>query len=207
MPKVKPHRSTPSLDMTPMVDLAFLLVTFFMLTTKFAPEEPVMVDMPKSHSPIILPDTSMLLITVSKDNKIFFNLDGKYFKQELLANMGGAYGIKFTDDQINRFSVLPSFGMPIKSLPAYLDMDAEQRKTIEQTGIPCDTIPEKNELKDWIYFSRYANKKCIVAIKGDGDANYPVINRIIETLKAEDVTLFELITNLDSEPGVTTDTK
>src|SRR5476651_2387462 len=83
MPKVKPHRSTPSLDMTPMVDLAFLLVTFFMLTTKFAPEEPVIVDMPKSHSPIILPDTSMMLLTVSKDNKIFFNLDGKYFKQEL----------------------------------------------------------------------------------------------------------------------------
>jgi biopolymer transport protein ExbD len=207
MPKVKPHRSTPSLDMTPMVDLAFLLVTFFMLTTKFAPEEPVIVDMPKSHSPMILPDTSMMLITVSKDNKIFFNLDGKYYKQELLNNMGGAYGIKFTQDQVNRFSVLPSFGMPIKELPAYLDMDADARKNVAQSGIPCDTIQEKNELKDWIYFSRYANKRSVIAIKGDGDANYPVFNRIIETLKAQDVTLFELITNLESEPGVKTDTK
>lgn len=207
MPKVKPHRSTPSLDMTPMVDLAFLLVTFFMLTTKFAPDEPVVVDMPKSHSPMILPDTSMMLITVSKDNKIFFNLDGKFYKQELLNNMGGAYGIKFTDAQINRFSVLPSFGMPIKELPAYLDMDAEARKNVVQSGIPCDTIQEKNELKDWIYFSRYANKRSVIAIKGDGDANYPVFNRIIETLKAQDVTLFELITNLQAEPGVQVDTK
>src|ERR1017187_7903903 len=132
MPKVKPNRSTPSLDMTPMVDLAFLLVTFFMLTTKFAPDEPVIVDMPKSHSPMILPDTSMMLITVSKDNKIFFNLDGKFYKQELLKNMAGAYNIKFTDDQINRFSVLPSFGMLIKQLPAYLDMDADARKSFDQ---------------------------------------------------------------------------
>jgi biopolymer transport protein ExbD len=207
MPKVKPHRSTPSLDMTPMVDLAFLLVTFFMLTTKFAPDEPVVVDMPKSHSPMILPDTSMMLITVSKDNKIFFNLDGKFYKQELLKSMAGAYGVSFTDAQINRFSVLPSFGMPIKELPAYLDMDADARKNVVQSGIPCDTIQEKNELKDWVYFSRYANKRSVIAIKGDGDANYPVFNRIIETLKAQDVTLFELITNLQSEPGVQMDTK
>ena len=207
MPKVKQHRSTPSLDMTPMVDLAFLLVTFFMLTTKFAADEPVIVDMPKSHSPIIKPDTSMMLITVSKDNRIFFNLDGKYYKEELLKNIGGAYGIKFTDAQINRFSILPSFGMPIKELPAFLDMDAEARKNVVQPGIPCDTIPEKNELKDWIYFSRYANKNSMISIKGDGDANYPVFNRIIETLKAQEVTRFVLVTDLQSEPGVQTDNK
>src|SRR6187200_2395830 len=65
MGKVKVQRSSTSIDMTPMVDLAFLLVTFFMLTTKFAPEEPLAVDMPTSVSEIKLPDTDILTISFS----------------------------------------------------------------------------------------------------------------------------------------------
>ena len=52
MPAVRPRRPSPKLDMNPMVDLAFLLVTFFMLTTTFRTEEPVLVDVPASHSEI-----------------------------------------------------------------------------------------------------------------------------------------------------------
>ena len=69
MGKVKPHRSSPTIDMTPMVDLAFLLVTFFMLTAKFRPEEPVQVTTPKSNSQIIIPENDVLTLTMSKDLK------------------------------------------------------------------------------------------------------------------------------------------
>ena len=37
MPKFKPHRAGVRIDMTPMVDVAFLLLTFFMMTTQFKP--------------------------------------------------------------------------------------------------------------------------------------------------------------------------
>ena len=48
MPKVKVHRTSPSLDMTPMVDLAFLLVTFFMLPASPSQEEKLIVETPSS---------------------------------------------------------------------------------------------------------------------------------------------------------------
>ncbi len=202
MPKVKPHRSSPTLDMTPMVDLAFLLVTFFMLTTKFAPEEPVLVDMPKSHSTYIVPEKDILLITVGKDGKVFFGLDGKYVKQQVIKNMGAQFNVKFTPEQITRFSVLPSFGMPVASLQKYIDMDPDQRKTVVQPGIPVDSL--NNELFYWVFFSRSENRKLLVAIKGDGEAEYPVFNKIIETLKDPQLncTIFNLITNLESDNKV-----
>jgi len=68
----KPSKGgAPSLDMTPMVDLAFLLVTFFMLTASFRMAEPVTVDPPSSIGQITLPDNH-IMVTVDKDGKLFF---------------------------------------------------------------------------------------------------------------------------------------
>ena len=46
MPKFKPHRQGVRIDMTPLVDVAFLLLTFFMLTTQFKPQEEVTIVLP-----------------------------------------------------------------------------------------------------------------------------------------------------------------
>lgn len=195
MGKVKVHRTSPSLDMTPMVDLAFLLVTFFMLTTKFAPEEPVAVDTPSSISEIKLPEVDILTITIAKTGEVFFNLDGKYTRQTLIQKMGEKYGVPFTPDQIARFSVLPSFGLPIASLPQYIDMGPDERKLVKQSGIPVDSA--HNELADWIVMARISNPKLRIAIKGDSDSNYPVVEDVINTLVDRKVTRFNLITNLE----------
>src|SRR5690606_22426732 len=106
--------SSTSIDMTPMVDLAFLLVTFFMLTTKFAPEEPLAVDLPTSVSEIKLPETDILTISVSKDGVVFFNMDGKYNREEVLKKMAEKYGIQFSQEEMRSFSVLSSLGVPVR---------------------------------------------------------------------------------------------
>src|SRR5690606_21193220 len=162
----KVHRSQPVLDMTPMVDLAFLLVTFFMLTTKFTPDEAVIVDMPSSVSEIKLPDTDILTLTISKEGSIYFSIDGQYQRQLLLTKIASKYNLSFDAEEIHNFSLISGVGVPIGSLKEFLSMTAEQRKTLKQPGIPCKE--GNNELIEWIVQSRVVNpNKLRVAIKGD----------------------------------------
>jgi biopolymer transport protein ExbD len=58
MPKIKKHRLGVAIDNTPLVDVGFLLLTFFMLTTQFKPPEEVQIVLPSSHSAFKLPDAS-----------------------------------------------------------------------------------------------------------------------------------------------------
>ncbi|HYG03802.1 MAG TPA: biopolymer transporter ExbD [Chryseosolibacter sp.] len=198
MGKVKVHRATPSLDMTPMVDLAFLLVTFFMLTTTFAPEEPVAVDIPKSESEIILPDKDRMIISVAADGRVFFDMDNKFNRVKMLEFMGERYGVEFTQDQKNAFAVISGFGIPVKNLPEFLDLDPDERKRIIQPGIPADSA--NNELADWVMNARLTNpSKLRIAIKGDRDSDYKIVKQVVETLIDRKILRFNLITGLEQE--------
>ncbi|RYF88380.1 MAG: biopolymer transporter ExbD [Chitinophagaceae bacterium] len=198
MAKVKPQRTSPSLDMTPLVDLAFLLVTFFMLTTKFAPDDPVIVDMPSSVSEIKLPETDIMTITVSREGQVYFGIDGQFTKQRLLDNISQKYGVSFSPEETRAFVLSSSFGLPIRGLKSYLALEPAERKKIQQPGIPTDST--NNELADWIVYSRMANPKLRIAIKGDRDADYPTVAKVISTLQDKKVNRFNLITNMEAGP-------
>jgi|SRR5688572_881609 len=196
MPKIHYPRSSPRLDMTPMVDLAFLLVTFFMLTTKFRADEPVVVDTPSSISEIKLPDIDIMTITIAPEGKLYFNIDGKKTREKVLRKMGERYQVEFTDAEVNRFSVLTSFGLPIRELKQYLPMDETARKLITQNGVPYDSL--NNELSDWVRFSRLENPQFRIAVKGDRKADYKTVKRVIDILQTNKVNKFNLITDLES---------
>lgn len=196
MGKVKVQRARPSIDMTPMVDLAFLLVTFFMLTTNFVAEEPVIVDMPSSISEIKVPVTNIMVISLADDGNVFFNLDGQEHRKRLLERMGEKYGIQFSEKEKEEFSKMSSFGVPMGSLRQLLNASHAERTQIKQPGIPTDSL--RNELGDWIIMSRIVNPKARIAIKGDREAPYPVVKAVFATIQEKNVNRFNLITNMES---------
>ncbi|MEY2800394.1 MAG: hypothetical protein RI934_1382 [Bacteroidota bacterium] len=195
MSKVKVPRKSTVVDMTAMTDVAFLLLTFFMLATKFKPDEPVTVTTPSSISEIKLPETDILLLTIDKDSRVFFAMDGEANRVELLDKMATKYQLTFNDKQKKEFSLLSSFGVSIKNLGQYLDLDSEGRKKFAQTGIPSDST--NNELADWVLQARFTNKALRVAVKGDQNAGYPVVKQVIATLQDKKVDRFNFITSLE----------
>lgn len=184
--------------MTAMCDMAFLLLTFFMLATKFKPQEVVPVDIPSSVSPIKLPDADIMTISVRKDGAVFFGIDGQHARTRLIQSMADKYKIPLTEQEQHDFSLLESFGLPVSHIKSYLHMKPAEREKVKQNGIPTDSLD--NQLRDWIYYSRFANPKVRIAIKGDRESNYEVMEKVIATLQDQNINKFNLITSLEKQP-------
>ncbi len=83
MPRIKKKRVSIRIDMTPLVDVAFLLLTFFMLTTQFKPVEEVEVVFPYSHAEVKLPETNTMILYIGKDSKLFLGFDSQILMEKM----------------------------------------------------------------------------------------------------------------------------
>lgn len=205
MPKVKMPRKSTAIDMTAMCDVAFLLLTFFMLATKFKPDEPVAVVTPSSINTQLLPDSDVILLTVAKDGRVFFSMDGQSKRKQLIEDLDAQYKLGLTQPEKNNFIIGSSVGTDLKSLKQVLGMTADQRKaTNAEKGIPVDSA--NNELGVWIEYARNVQgqlgslNKLKYCIQADNETPYPVIKDILDTFKDKKIQKLNLVTNLEAKP-------
>ena len=198
MAKIKMSKKSTSTDMTAMCDVAFLLLTFFILTATAKVPEVLPVDTPQSTVQTKLPEKNLATLTVG-NGKVFFDVKGKAVRVRALELMSNKYGVKFSDEDITKFSKMESFGVPMGSLKQILDMKPSERSKAQQPGIPKDSLD--NQLADWIQNARIANieefdKELEIAIKGDAKEEYPIIKRVMDILQDQKINSFSLVTGL-----------
>jgi biopolymer transport protein ExbD len=83
MPKIHGKRVGFKLDMTPMVDVGFLLLTFFMLTTQFKPSEDIQITLPSSHSVFKIPGADVITLSIGKEGQILLGVDSEILREAL----------------------------------------------------------------------------------------------------------------------------
>jgi biopolymer transport protein ExbD len=226
MAKVSKPKSAPGIDMTPMVDLAFLLVTFFMLSANFRTDEIVPVDVPASIAENVIPNSMLVRVTVDKNGRVFYGIAGKEeTKQNMLMRMSEKYKVNFTTAQVNEFVKLSDIGVGISQLPAFLDMNEHERGQIieKSMGVPTDST--NNQLKDWIAAGRtellaFGESEYLTArqkgfdvnvsdfkpkfvLKVDGNAEYIYAKRVVETFRDLKENNLSFITSLKADPRKT----
>lgn len=212
MPKHKPKRGSPSIDMTAMCDVAFLLLTFFMLTAKAKPQETVIVDTPSSISETKLPDVGTLTILVGKDGKIFLDMAGQHTRKYLIDFMNATYQMGLSEEDKIKFSNIGSFGVPRNRMKQWLNTEPSERAKFPTDGIPVDTTDvNKSELANWIHNARLSQFKMkqegkvkeeyVMVVKADKDTPYSAVRKVVNTLVDINVNKFNLITSMESDPN------
>lgn len=207
MPKVKVPRKSTNIDMTAMCDVAFLLLSFFILTTKFKPDEALAVTTPKSVSTKAADQKDVVMVTMDKDGKVYFSVsdDASSEKGEIIDVVDQLKSLGLTDQEKAAFRRTASFvGVPFSQLKSFLRLPADQVKNFQSPGIPVtDTL--NNELVTWMRAAATAfqGSKMNLMVKGDNDAKYPSFKGIIDAFKKNEIFKFSMITDPENAPAGT----
>lgn len=191
--------------MTAMCDVAFLLLSFFILTTKFKPSEALSVMTPGSVSSKVAPEKDVVLITLDKDGKAYLSVSDVNIsqKQDIIDAMNTSKNLGLSDAEKAAFVKKADsyIGVPFSQLKSYLDKTPEELKAIVLPGIPVKDSTD-NELKDWIAaaVNAFQGSKMNLLVKGDNAAKYPSFQGVLYAFKKNDQLKFQLVTTPVAAP-------
>jgi biopolymer transport protein ExbD len=204
MGRAKIPRKSTSIDMTAMCDVAFLLLSFFILATKQKPPEAVTVTAPTSVSHEAAPEKS-ILITLTKEGKVFLMIGDDTKKKEIIEDINKTRSLGLTDGELAKLEKMPFIGMPLAKLKPLVNLETPLPPN-EMEGIPVKDSTN-NEMVDWLRSvtnayagGNQADLEKILMIKGDNDALYPEFKSIKYAFKKNDLFKFRIVTNSESAP-------
>ncbi len=205
MPKVKIPRKSTAVDMTAMCDVAFLLLSFFILATKQKPPEVLAVQVPSSVSTKVASDKA-IVITLTKDGRTFIMLGEDAKKKEVLEDINTTKALGLSPAELQKWGKQTFIGTPLNLVKGTLalanEMDAEK-----SPGIPTDSA--NNEMVDWVrsVTNVFAKEQIdqkelekILLVKGDGNALYPKFKSIKEAFKKNEIYKFQIVTDGTAAP-------
>jgi biopolymer transport protein ExbD len=198
MGRPKIARKSTNIDMTAMCDVAFLLLSFFILTTKFKPAEAITVQTPSSVAAKAAPQKDFVMVTIDKDGKVFFQVEDEQ-KKELIAETINS--TKNLGLNVAAFKKASFFGASFAQLGQFLAIPEEQRKGASLPGIPTRDS-SNNEMIEWFRLAKqaYNGQKMDILLKGDNVSKYPAFKSIVTALKKNDLYKFQMVTNPEGVP-------
>ena len=199
MGRAKIKRGSTNVDMTAMCDVAFLLLSFFILTGQFKPAEAVEVSPPNSVSNLHAPQKDAFTVSIDKDNRVFLNLTDD-IKGDIWDELVTEKNLKVTPADKNYFLSTDFVGVPFSQLLEFIKIPSDQKKNIKMPGIPTDS--SNNELQAWIQAAQTAGQGKVLhfLIKGDNSSKYPTFSSVISAFKKNDIYKYNLVTNAEDVP-------
>ena len=204
MPSVKIVKKSTDTDMTPFVDVAFLILSFFIMATKFKPPEPVEINTPNSVSTKKMSEKDGILVQIDKDGRVFFTIQAEKhpdIKYDIIKNLNTTRNLGLTEAEMRNFVKTPAIGVPFSQLKSLLSVPLENQKQVKQPGIPV-LDSATNELYYWIRDAEtaFAGSQINYLVKGDKQAKYPAFKSVLDAFKRNDKYKFQLITSPEEAP-------
>jgi biopolymer transport protein ExbD len=206
MARAKVPRKSTAIDMTPFCDVAFLLLTFFILTTKFKPDERVTIHTPSSVASKTAPEKNFIQISLDQNGKVFLNSDRADLMQEMLDNLNTQYTLGLVPAETQKLAKMPMIGVPLQQLKSYASLP-DNMINAQLPGIPIQDTAN-NQLSEWMKAlltvtgnggGTDANGNPMQAptiiLKGDNLTKFPRFKNVILALTGNNILKFDMVTN------------
>jgi biopolymer transport protein ExbD len=202
MGRGKIARKSTWVDMTAFCDVGFLLLAFFILTTKFKAAEVIAIVTPSSVSSKEALAEDQCLVTIGPDGRIFISFTEENRRVEVVDDLNKRLGLTLTPAEVQAASTVDFFASPLNTMKSYLGRNKDERNPAALPGIPVKDSAN-NEMNEWIQSVNnvFLGEKLNLMVKGDKAVNYPAFKGVIDAFKKNDQMKFQIITSQQPIPS------